>query len=140
MSPRRTLALLLAIGLVIAGSTVAAAAAVDFKGLESPTRNIGCIVDRQGARCDIQHHSWPLPKKPRSCEFDYGGAVYVGTRGRGAYACVSDSAFRAGPVLPYGQSLGEGRFRCTSEEIGMRCVNLRNGHGFLLSRQRVRFF
>jgi hypothetical protein len=81
-----------------------------------------------------------LPKPPKSCEFDYGGSVFIGDRGRGEYGCVSDSAMDAGPVLPYGAKLRKGRFVCTSEEIGVRCVNRRSGHGFLLSRQRVKFF
>jgi hypothetical protein len=118
----------------------AASSAAAFKGFESPSRNIGCVMYEQGARCDIIHHSWPLPKKPKSCEFDYGGSVWVGDQGRGSYGCVSDSAFRAGPVLPYGESLRKGRFLCSSEEVGVRCRNRRNGHGFLLSRQRVRLF
>jgi hypothetical protein len=121
-------------------TALSASDAAAFKGFEAPSGNIGCIMTEQGARCDIIHHSWPLPKKPKSCEFDYGGSLFVGDKGRGSYGCVSDSAFGAGPVLPYGESIRKGRFRCTSEEIGVRCRNRRNGHGFLLSRQRVRLF
>ncbi len=130
----------LLLGGVLALVALSASDASASKGFESPSRNIGCIMFEQGARCDIIHHSWPLPKKPKSCEFDYGGSLFVGDKGKGSYSCVSDSAFRAGPVLPYGESVRKGRFRCTSEEVGVRCRNLRNGHGFLLSRQRVRLF
>jgi hypothetical protein len=137
MSFRRALlALVAAMAVVGAGASGAAA----FKGFESPSHTIGCIIVEQGARCDIRQHSWPLPKRPKSCEFDYGGSVFVGDRGRGEYGCVSDSAMDAGAVLPYGERLRKGRFICTSEEIGVRCVNRRNGHGFLLSRQSVKFF
>jgi hypothetical protein len=117
-----------------------ASQAMATKGFESPSRNIGCVLFAQGARCDIRNHSWPLPKRPKSCEFDYGGSLFIGATGRGEYGCVSDSALDAGPVLPYGESIRKGRFLCTSEEVGVRCVNRRNGHGFLLSRQRVRLF
>lgn len=137
-SAPRHLVLLAGLALVFGGAAVAPALA--FKGFESPSHNIGCIMSEQGARCDIRHHSWPLPKKPKSCEFDYGGSVEVGDRGRGSYGCVSDSTFGAGPVLPYGETLRKGRFLCKSEEIGVRCHDRRNGHGFLLSRQRVRLF
>jgi hypothetical protein len=137
MNPRRVLlAFVPMVALLGAGASSAAA----FKGFESPSHNIGCIMVEQGARCDIGHHSWPLPKRPKSCEFDYGGSVFVGDRGRGEYGCVSDSAFDAGPVLPYGEKLRKGRFVCTSEEIGVHCINRRDGHGFLLARQRVKFF
>jgi hypothetical protein len=136
MIRRALLVLGLAAALLGAGASVAAA----FKGFESPSHNIGCIMYAQGARCDILHHSWPLPKRPKSCEFDYGGSLFIGEAGRGEYGCVSDSAMDAGPVLPYGETIRKGRFVCTSEEIGVRCVNRRNGHGFLLSRQRVRLY
>ena len=137
MNPRRVL---LALAAVVALLGAGASSAGAFKGFESPSHNIGCVMFEQGARCDIRHHSWPLPKPPKSCEFDYGGSVFIGDRGRGEYGCVSDSAMDAGPVLPYGEKLRKGRFVCTSEEIGVRCVDRRNGHGFLLSRQRVKFF
>lgn len=131
---------LLAIGAATLALLAFASSAAAFKGFESPSHNIGCILSEQGARCDIRQHSWPLPKRPKSCEFDYGGSLWVGDKGKGEYGCVSDSAMQAGPVLPYGESIRKGRFVCTSEEIGVRCVNRRNGHGFLLSRQRVRLF
>jgi hypothetical protein len=134
---RRSLLVLVAAALMLAAG---ASNAMAFKGFESPSHNIGCILTEQGARCDIGRHSWPLPKRPKSCEFDYGGSLFIGVKGRGEYGCVSDSAMGAGPVLPYGESIRKGRFVCTSEEIGVRCVNRRNGLGFLLSRQRVRLF
>jgi hypothetical protein len=120
--------------------TAGASQAVAYKGFETPSHNIGCILTEQGARCDIRAHSWPTPRAPKSCEFDYGGSVFIGRQGRGEYGCVSDSAMGAGPVLDYGERIRKGRFVCASEEIGVRCVNRRNGHGFLLSRQRVRLF
>jgi hypothetical protein len=126
-----------ALGLLLSVLFVSHAAA--FKGFEAPSGNIGCVMTEQGARCDIRDHTWPVPKTPKSCEFDYG-AIFVDVKGKGHFDCVSDSAFGAGPVLPYGESIRKARFLCTSEEIGVRCRNLRNGHGFLVSRQRVRFF
>jgi hypothetical protein len=135
MIVRRALPLVVA-ALMLAGAVPAAA----FKGFETPSHNIGCILYAQGARCDIDHHSWPLPKEPKSCEFDYGQSLFIGIKGRGEFGCVSDSAMGAGPVLPYGESIRKGRFVCHSEEVGVRCLNRRNGHGFFLSRQRVREF
>jgi hypothetical protein len=136
--PRRHL-LLVAV-LTAATSAAAAVGAAAYKGFDSPTQNIGCVMERGGARCDIRHHSWPTPRKPARCDLDYGGGVFVGERGRAAYICAGDTTLHAGPVLRYGRSAQTGIFRCTSEEAGMRCVNLRDGHGFQLSRQRVRLF
>ena len=108
--------------------------------VESPSHNIGCIMVEQGARCDILHCSFSPPRRPKSCEFGYSNSLFVGDRGRGVYGCVSDSAFDAGLVLPYGESPRKGRFICSSEEVGVRCVDRRSGHGLFLSRQRVRLF
>jgi hypothetical protein len=133
---RRSLLVLAVTALALA---VGASSAAAFKGFETPSHNIGCILTEQTARCDIRDHSWPTPKKPKSCEFDYG-ALFIGKQGKGEFGCVSDSAMGAGPVLSYGESIRKGRFVCTSEETGVRCVNRRNGHGFFLSKQRVRLF
>ena|ERR1700761_634886 len=117
-----------------------AAEAGAFKTFESPSHNIGCIVSARGARCDIFHYSFSPPKRPKSCKFGYGNSVFVGNQGPGVYGCVSDSALDPGTVLPYGETLRKGRFVCTSEEVGVRCVDRRDGHGFLLSRRRVKLF
>jgi hypothetical protein len=134
---RRSLLVLAVAALALA---VGASSAVAFKGFETPSHNIGCILTEQTARCDIRDHSWADPKKPTSCEFDYGGSLFVGKQGRGRFGCVSDSAMGAGPVLAYGEQVRKGRFVCTSEEAGVRCVNRRNGHGFFVSRQHVQLF
>lgn len=127
-----------ALAATFAFALVASASA--FKGFVSPTHNIGCVMDKQAVRCDIRDHSWQSPPKPKSCELDYGGGVVVGHSGKAEFVCAGDTTLEAGPVLAYGESVRKGRFRCTSMETGMRCVNRRNGHGFLLSKQKVRLF
>jgi hypothetical protein len=102
-----------AAALLLAASATPAAA---FKGFETPSHNIGYVLDQQGARCDIHRHSWPLPKRPKSCEFDHGGSLFIGVKGRGEYGCVSDSAMGAGPVLPYGETIRKGRFEATPKK------------------------
>ncbi len=120
--------------------TVGVSQASAVKGFETPSGNIGCVLVEQGARCDILKHSWPTPPRPKSCEFGYGNSLFVGDKGRAIYGCVSDSALDAGTVLNYGETIRKGRFVCDSEEIGVRCDNIRNGHGFFISRQKVRLF
>jgi hypothetical protein len=127
----------LCVGLVLLLAIPASASA--YKGFETPSGNIGCLMTAQGTRCDIRQHDWPNPRKPKSCEFDYG-SIELGKKGRGHFGCISDSVMGIGGVLDYGESLRKGRFVCTSEEAGVRCVNQRNGHGYFLSRQTVRFF
>ena len=132
----RKLALLAALIGALAGAAPASAA-VSF---HSPSGNIRCVIAAKiYTRCDITSRDWRPPPKPRTCEFDWGNTLEVALRGRGKFGCVSD-AVEFGRVLPYGESITRGRFRCRSRRTGMRCVNTRNGHGFALSRERVRRF
>jgi hypothetical protein len=122
-------------------STLAVAApASAATSFHSPSGNIRCVIDRTAfTRCDITHRDWSPPPKPQSCEFDWGNSLVVGLRGRGRFLCVSD-AVDSGRKLDYGESIKRGRFRCRSRTSGIRCVNVRSGHGFAVSRQRVRRF
>jgi|SRR5215216_2984287 len=117
-----------------------AAEASAFTQFASPSGNIGCVMSRAGVRCDIRERDWTPPPKPASCELDWGSGVWVGRRGRASIVCAGDTTLRARRVLAYGDTETLGRFRCVSRRRGMRCVNDRNGHGFLLSRERVRRF
>jgi hypothetical protein len=125
---------------VVAGALVAAAPASAAVSFHSPSGNIRCVIAAKiYTRCDITNRDWSPPPKPRSCEFDWGNTLEVGLRGKGKFGCVSD-AIDPGRVLSYGESIARGRFRCRSRRSGMRCVNTRTGHGFALSRERVRRF
>jgi hypothetical protein len=123
--------------IVLAATAEAATAAVFF---HSPTNNIACGVSRDGARCDIRERNWKPPPKPRGCELDWGYGLTLGKSGRGRFFCAGDSLFGHGRKLGYGQSVRRGRFKCVSRTDGMRCVNVRNKHGFKLSRERARRF
>ena len=130
---------LLALGAVV-GTLAAAQSASAAVSFHSPSGNIRCLIAAKTfTRCDITARDWRPPPKPRSCEFDWGNTLEVGIRGRGRFGCVSD-AIDPGRVLAYGEAIQRGRFRCRSRRSGMRCVNTRNGHGFALSRERVRRF
>jgi hypothetical protein len=132
----RKLVLLAALVAVLAAAGPASAAT----SFHSPSGNIRCVIDRTSfTRCDITNRDWSPPPKPQSCEFDWGNSLRVGFRGRGRFICVSD-AVDAGRTLDYGQSIKRGRFRCRSRKSGIRCVNVRNGHGFALNKQRARRF
>lgn len=130
--------LVLVAALLMALGAAAPASAATF--FHSPSGNIRCMIERTSfTRCDISDRDWSPPAKPKSCEFDWGNSLLVGLRGRGHFICVSDAVDR-GRTLGYGQSIRRGRFRCRSRVTGMRCVNVRNGHGFALSRQRAQRF
>lgn len=140
---RRTLAVvLLALAALLAWSAVATAAT----RFVTPSRNIGCVGDRTEVRCDIARTSATPPKRPTSCRFDWGSAYVItpkATRGRGL--CASDTVLPSPGqkvrVLRYGTRIafGRGALVCTSRKVGLTCRN-RGGHGFFLSRQRIRLF
>lgn len=104
------------------------------KYFQSPSGNIGCGISRDGARCDVREHSWKAPPKPKSCRLDWGYGLTVGKSGKSSFFCAGDSVLGVGSTLPYGQSVRRGRFKCTSRTDGVRCVNVRNKHGFKLAR------
>lgn len=121
------------------------AAAADYYVISSPSDNIYCDMGDssfyRGVRCDVRVHTWPRPPRPSGCDLDWGDSLYVGTRGVARWTCHGDTLLGSDSyVLPYGRSLRVGRFKCTSKTTGMRCVNLRTGHGFLISKsKRTRF-
>ena len=131
--------LLVAVGLALLPAAPAAAQ-TDVVMFSSPTKNIGCALDRTGARCDIRERNWRPPPTPPSCELDFGFGLTVDRRGRGQFVCAGDTVLGSKRILAYGRSIRRGRFRCVSRVRVMRCVNRRNGHGFALSRQAARRF
>jgi len=124
----------LALGLVAA----APASAATF--FETPSHNIGCVISKSSARCDIRERAWKPPPKPASCPVDWGFGLTVERRGVARFVCAGDTVFGGKRVLGYGESIRRGRFECTSRRNGVRCVNLRNEHGFRLARRSARWF
>jgi Family of unknown function (DUF6636) len=109
-----------------------------YRHFSSPSGNIGCVMWRHFTRCDIAHHSYPKPPKPRECFGDYdGGSIVVRRVPR--FECITDTAL-GGRVLHYGKSVRVGRFRCISRRNGVQCQNRRTGHGFRLSRGSYTIF
>jgi hypothetical protein len=119
-------------------------ASKDLRQFQSPSKNIGCIMAKgqsgHGVRCDIRNHTWQAPPKPSSCQLDYGNGLEVGLRGKAHFVCAGDTVLGQGPVLPYGNSIRFGGFKCESRQKGMRCLNRHTRHGFLLSRTVAKRF
>ena len=125
--------------LVVLGSVaIAATASAKLQGFQSPSHNIGCYMDGHGVRCDVREHSWTAPPKPSYCDVDWGQGVAVDRKGTAGYVCAGDTALDPNhPVLGYGEKITAGRFKCKSKQSGMKCMNTRNKHGFLVSRDDV---
>ena len=117
---------------VAAALLVPVASALALTSFQSPTGNIGCIGDATSVRCDIRTTSATPPKRPKSCQFDWGSAFEVDRTGRGHGLCAGDTAL----AVP-----GDGRKKltCTSRITGMTCKNTQ-GHGLTLSKTVIRLF
>jgi hypothetical protein len=124
-----------------APSTPPSSRADDFAAFRTPSGNIGCAYTGAGGstkgylRCDIGTGLRPRPRKPASCELDYGSGYSMSDTGRASVVCAGDTVLRQGFVLRYGKTWRSGGFTCASRIAGLRCTN-RNGHGFFLSRAR----
>jgi hypothetical protein len=119
----------------------ASAQAADPQMFETPSRNIACAQFETTLRCDMRQLGNAAPKRPASCEFDYGRAFGVTRAGsKGKRLCVSDAVGGPGtPVVGYGRTWRRGGFVCKVRETGLHCTNKR-GHGFELRRGRQRLF
>ena len=106
----------------------------------APSRNIGCYVGSDVARCDIVSKSWKPPAPPDDCELDFGGGVSVSQREEGTLTCAGDTVLGADETLHYGEAVKVGDFTCDSESAGVRCENTATGHGFTLSREKYTLF
>src|SRR5437879_883273 len=130
----RLLAVVVATLAAFAGQASAAFRIVHFR---TPSGNIQCGDISGGGtpselRCEIRSGVRPLPPKPRSCEFDWGGGYYLGTTSPAHVLCISDTIqVQNPPVLAYGRTWSGGAFRCVSQTIGLRCTNT-SGYGFFL--------
>ena len=144
MSPRRLRLRLLVLAALAALLVVPSLASADLKQFMSPSRNIGCIGDAKEVRCDIKQTSATGPKRPQSCDLEWGDAFRVGPTGRARGVCHGDTALPAPGenrrVLKYGTTIRlSPNLRCTSRRTGLTCSN-NAGHGFKLSRTVIRLF
>jgi len=117
-----------------------ASAAFRIAHFRTPSGNIQCGYISGGSfptelRCEIRSGVKPLPPKPRSCEFDWGGGFFLSPAGPARVLCISDTIQVPNPpVLPYGTTRQLGPYRCSSSTAGLRCTNT-SGYGFFLSAQ-----
>lgn len=116
------------------------ARSVESADFVSPSGNIGCHLDEQGARCDINRRNWKPPPPPEKCDLDWGSGVNVGPTGEATFTCAGDTVLGATETLAYGSTVRAGDFTCTSDSVAMRCDNTGSGHGFTLAIERYSLF
>jgi hypothetical protein len=127
------------LALIVAALAPATASAFQLRIFHIPGGNIGCSLIYGsgsyggGARCDIANHSWKSPPKPKWCDVDYGNGLNVGAHRKAQFVCAGDTVLHQGKVLPVGEVVKLGPYKCKSLSGGVRCVNRDSGHGFTLS-------
>ena len=131
----------LLVGAAVLAVLTAPFASADLDSFTSPSGNIGCIMDAEYLRCDIEERDWTPPPRPADCPSftGYGQGISMDPHGPAAFVCAGDTTLHAGPALAYGQTQRTGGFTCTSGEAGVRCTNA-DGHGFRLAREGYDLF
>ena len=140
-SGRLRLLVLAALCALVVLPNVASAALKQFM---TPSRNIGCIGDATEVRCDIKQTTATPPKRPSSCDLEWGDAFRLNPTGKARGVCHGDTALPAPGenrrVLAYGTTIKLGqKMRCTSRRTGLTCRS-NAGHGFTLSRTVIKLF
>ena len=120
-----------------------------LSGFRTPTNNIHCMLNDFeptpdnpiSLRCDIRETDNRLPRRPRSCDLEWGTTFAIATEGRrGELWCVGDTTFdEKHTVLEYGHFWQKAGFTCRSEQSGVTCFNSKM-HGFLISRTVQKLF
>ena len=114
---------------------------VNLESFQAPSKNIGCTIAGENARCDIREHDYTAPPKPADCDLDWGDAIGVDSSGKAEFVCHGDTAFAPdSETLAYGTDSKVGPFTCASRSEGITCTNDDSGHGFFIARDRYRLF
>jgi Family of unknown function (DUF6636) len=114
---------------------------VSLTKFQTPSGNIGCVLDDGGVRCDIAERDWTAPK-PKGCELDFGQGLQASdAEDRASVVCAGDTTLDPGAeVLPYGSVARAGDFSCTSGKAGVTCQDDGDGYGFFISKQAYRLY
>jgi Family of unknown function (DUF6636) len=134
------------LAVIVAALAPAGASAFQLRIFHTPGGNIGCslIYGRDsgggGVRCDIAHHSWKSPPKPKWCDVDYGNGLNVGAHRKARFVCAGDTVLHQGRKLAVDRVMKLGPYKCKSLSGAVRCVNRDTKHGFKLSRTVVKRF
>jgi hypothetical protein len=100
----------------------------------SPSRNLACEMDdyRGDLPSQVYCQSWKVPHNVR---LHPNGSL----RKCAGQRCLGNPGEHT-PKLAYGKSVAVGRFRCTSRRVGVECVVISSGKGFLIDSKGSRRF
>ena len=106
---------------------------------QSPSGNIRCNMytstdGRPTAMCSAAEHDWLAPK-PDDCGANWGDRLDLEAGSPGRVACYGQGMPPATHTLNYGQMQQLGSITCTSDTVGIMCIDNDSGHFFKMSRQ-----
>lgn len=123
----------LLIAIVAAATGSASASNTTTRWFHSPSGNIECKVGF--SRPTLGTSAFCVSKRPVRCAtLKPSGNVIVYQN------CLLEDPPESAFTLRYGHSVRVGPFQCSSRRAGMRCQVVRTGHGFLISRARLKRF
>src|SRR3954453_9091640 len=112
--------------LLVALAVTAPAGASTVLMFRTPSGNIGCVFESgrssgtaSSIRCDIRSKQYRAPRRPASCDLDYGDSFEVGGTGRARPVCHGEPAIDLrSRVLGYGGTWQPSGVTCTSRMNG----------------------
>lgn len=109
--------------------------ALNEPAFATPSGNIWCDLDADGATCSIGGHEYAVGDQP-DCDGHTGRVLQV-TEAEATMPCVGQAPPTSAPEshveLDYGESTVVGDFLCSSAETGVTCRSMVDGHGFELA-------
>jgi hypothetical protein len=111
-----------------------------YHGFVADKGNIGCVMDAQAVRCDINKRAWKPPKDTKKCELDYGHGIWLESGGAPQFVCSGDTTLYAGSDLASGHGIRTGDMTCVVRRQMVTCADDEGGRGFEISAKRYRLF
>ena len=108
---------------------------------QSPSGNIQCATFTYGAgghtvRCEVANHDWAATQ-PDGCQMNWGDRVVLEEGSPAAFGCYGQQMPAPTHTLAYGQIQTLGSLSCSSETVGIMCIDTNTGHYFSVSRETV---
>ena len=104
----------------------------------SPSGNIRCnAFNFDGpytVRCEVVEKKWTAPPREPACQLDWGNRLEVTEGNNGLFSCYGQNMPDPQQTLGYGKMALFGSITCTSDEVGIMCLDNDTGHYFRLSR------
>ena len=108
---------------------------------QSPSGNIQCTIyigtdGLSNANCAVAKHDW-VATQPANCHLDWGKRVDLEAGSPAKFGCYGQEMPAPTHTLEYGQIQRVGSISCSSETVGIMCIDNDSGHYFFISRETV---